>query len=203
MLLKDNFDTFDMPTTGGSVLFENWVPPDDAFVVKKLRDAGAIILGKLNLSEFASGTAHSSLGGQTLNPHDLTRSPSGSSSGTGAAIAAAMRRSVWVRIPAARFVDDVGQRHRGPEANARLDEPRRHHSAVALFDTGGPMARSVYHVAVSLGVMTGVDPADPATQKSKGKFATDYTRFSESRALKGARIGIARDFLGADPMSIG
>src|SRR5688572_25242141 len=88
VVLKDNFDTFDMPTTGGSILLEGAVPPNDAFIVKKLRDAGAIILAKVNLSEFASGGAHSSLGGQTYNPHDLTRTPAGSSGGTGAAIAA-------------------------------------------------------------------------------------------------------------------
>ena len=75
MIVKDNFDTADMPTTGGSVLLEGSVAPDDAFVVKKLRAAGAVILGKANLSEFASGGAYSSLGGQTLNPHDLTRTP--------------------------------------------------------------------------------------------------------------------------------
>src|SRR5262249_60845651 len=88
IVLKDNYDTADMPTTGGSVLLEGWQPPDDAFIVKKLRDAGAIILAKANLSEFASGPARSSLGGQSLNPHDLTRTPSGSSGGTGVAIAA-------------------------------------------------------------------------------------------------------------------
>ena len=200
VLLKDNFDTFDMPTTGGSVLLENWVPPDDAFVVKKLRDAGAIILGKLNLSEFASGSAHSSLGGQTLNPHDLTRSPSGSSGGTGAAIAAA-----YAPIG---LGTDTGGSIRGPStANGIVGlKPtlglmsRDGIIPLALsFDTGGPMARSVYDVAAALSVMTGVDSADPATQKSKGKLSTDYTQFLKTGALKGARIGIARDFLGADP----
>ena len=77
VVLKDNFDTFDLPTTGGSILLEGSVPPDDAFVVKKLREAGAIILAKVNLSEFASGGAFSSLGGQTRNPHDPLRTPSG------------------------------------------------------------------------------------------------------------------------------
>src|SRR6185436_14549555 len=89
VVLKDNYDTFDMPTTGGSVLLEGSIPSQDAFVVKKLRDAGAIILAKVNMSEFASGGTYSSLGGQSLNPHDLTRGPSGSSGGTGVAVAAA------------------------------------------------------------------------------------------------------------------
>ena len=82
VIIKDNIDTADMPTTGGSVMLEGSIPPDDAFVVKQLRAAGAIIIAKANLSEFASGAAHSSLGGQILNPHDLLRTPSGSSGGT-------------------------------------------------------------------------------------------------------------------------
>src|SRR5204863_6696202 len=88
LVLKDNYDTFDMPTTGGSVLLEGSIPPHDAFLVKKLRDAGGIILAKVNMSEFASAGAYSSLGGQSRNPHDLSRSPAGSSGGTGVAIAA-------------------------------------------------------------------------------------------------------------------
>ncbi|MDY6947131.1 MAG: amidase family protein [Pseudomonadota bacterium] len=200
VLLKDNFDTFDMPTTGGSVMLEGWVPPNDAYVVKKLRDAGAIILGKLNLSEFASGSAHSSLGGQTLNPHDLTRTPSGSSGGTGAAIAAA--------YAPVGLGTDTGGSIRGPATSNGIVGLKPTHGLMSrdgiiplslTFDTGGPLARSVYDIAVSLGVMTGIDPADPATQKSKGKSATDYTQFLKADALKGARIGIARDFLGADP----
>ncbi|MYD85814.1 MAG: glutamyl-tRNA amidotransferase, partial [Acidobacteria bacterium] len=89
VVLKDNLDTADLPTTAGSVLLAGSLPPDDAFLVRKLRDAGAIVLAKVNMSEFASGGAMSSLGGRTRNPHDPTRSPSGSSGGTGAAIAAA------------------------------------------------------------------------------------------------------------------
>ena len=103
VVLKDNFDTADMPTTGGSVLLEGSVPQDDAFLVKKLRAAGAIIVAKANMSEFASGDAHSSLGGQILNPHDLTRTPLGSSGGTGVAIAAAYASSGWAPTPAVRF----------------------------------------------------------------------------------------------------
>src|SRR5713226_1705378 len=89
VVLKDNYNTADLPTTGGSVLLEGSIPPQDAFLVTKLRAAGAVVLAKLNMSEFASGPARSSLGGQSLNPHDLTRTPSGSSGGPGVAIAAA------------------------------------------------------------------------------------------------------------------
>src|SRR5262245_1853613 len=89
VVLKDNIDTADMPTTAGSVLLQGSIPPDDAFLVKRLRDAGAIIIGKTNMSEFASGIARSSLGGQMKNPHDLARTPLGSSGGSGIAVAAA------------------------------------------------------------------------------------------------------------------
>ncbi len=199
VVLKDNFDTVDLPTTGGSLLLEDSLPPDDAYVVKKLRDAGAIILAKVNLSEFASGGAHSSLGGQTLNPHDLTRTPSGSSGGTGAAIAA--------DYAPLGLGTDTGGSIRGPSTSNGIVGLKPTHGLLSRdgiiplalsFDTGGPMTRSVYDIAVSLGAMTGIDSADVATQKSAGKSHTDYTQFLKKDALKGARIGIARDFLGAD-----
>ena len=199
IVLKDNFDTFDLPTTGGSLLLEGSVPPDDAFVVKKLRDAGALILAKVNLSEFASGGAFSSLGGQTHNPHDPLRSPSGSSGGTGASIAAG--------YATLGLGTDTGGSVRGPStANGIVGlKPtlgllsRDGIIPLALsFDTGGPMARNVADVAVALGVMTGVDAADAATKASAGRFATDYTAFLTADALTGARIGIARDFMGQD-----
>jgi amidase len=200
VVLKDNYNTFDLPTTGGSVLLEGSIPPDDAFVVKKLRAAGAIVLAKLNLSEFASGGAHSSLGGQTLNPHDLTRTPSGSSGGTGVAIAAG-----YAPIG---MGTDTGGSIRGPSTSNGIVGLKPTHGLLSRsgiiplalsFDTGGPMARSVYDVAVALGIMTGVDPADAATKKSEGKFESDYTKYVKAGALKDARIGVARDFLGADP----
>ncbi len=200
IVLKDNYNTFDMATTGGSVLLEGSIPPADAFVVKKLRDAGAIILAKVNMSEFASGGAHSSLGGQSLNPHDLTRTPSGSSGGTGVAIAAA-----YATIG---MGTDTGGSIRGPSTSNGIVGLKPTHGLLSRsgiiplslsFDTGGPMARSVTDVAVALGIMTGVDPADPATRKSEGRFETDYAKYLKADALKGARIGIARDFLGADP----
>jgi amidase len=200
VVLKDNYDTFDMPTTGGSVLLEGSIPAKDAFVVKKLRDAGAIILAKLNLSEFASGGAYSSLGGQSLNPHDLTRSPSGSSGGTGVAIAAG--------YAPLGLGTDTGGSIRGPSTSNGIVGLKPTHGLLSRsgiiplalsFDTGGPMARSVYDVAVALGIMTGLDAADAATKKSEGARQTDYTKELRAEALKGARIGIARDFLGADP----
>src|SRR2546423_5937075 len=200
IVLKDNYNTADLATTGGSLLLEGSVPREDAFVVKKLRAAGAIVLAKVNMSEFASGPARSSLGGQSLNPHDLTRSPSGSSGGTGVAIAAA--------YAPLGMGTDTGGSIRGPSTSNGIVGLKPTHGLLSRsgiiplslsFDTGGPMARSVYDVAAVLGVMTGVDPADAATKKSEGKFATDYTKGLNASALKGARIGIARDFMGADP----
>ncbi len=199
VVLKDNVDTADLPTTGGSVLLEGSLPPDDAFIVKKLRAAGAIILAKVNLSEFASAAPLSSLGGQTLNPHDLTRTPSGSSGGTGAAIAAG--------YAVLGIGTDTGGSVRGPStANGIVGlKPtlgllsRDGIIPLALsFDTAGPMARSVYDIAAMLGVMAGVDASDAATTRSQGRASADYTAFLKADALKGARIGVARDFFGAD-----
>lgn len=200
VVLKDNYDTFDMPTTGGSVLLEGSIPSKDAFVVKKLRDAGAIVLAKLNMSEFASGGTYSSLGGQSLNPHDLARGPSGSSGGTGVAVAAA-----YAPIG---MGTDTGGSIRGPATSNGIAALKPTHGLLSRsgiiplalsFDTGGPMARSVYDVAAALGIMTGIDPADAATAKSEGRFQTDYTKELRADALRGARIGVARDFMGADP----
>jgi len=200
VVLKDNYDTFDLPTTGGSVLLEGSIPSKDAFVVKKLRDAGAIILAKVNMSEFASAGAYSSLGGQSLNPHDLARTPSGSSGGTGVAIAAG-----YAPIG---MGTDTGGSIRGPATANGIAALKPTHGLLSRtgiiplalsFDTGGPMARTVSDVAAALGIMTGVDAADAATKKSEGALQTDYTKGLRADALKGARIGIARDFLGADP----
>lgn len=218
IVLKDNFDTFDLPTTAGSQLLKGSIAPDDGYVVKKLREAGAVIVAKVNLSEFAGSggstsgatdpvilktgrvpNGFSSMGLQTHNPHDLTRGPSGSSGGTGAAIAAGFAQF--------GLGTDTGGSVRGPSsANGIVGlKPTRglmsRDGIVPLalsFDTGGPMARSVYDVAAALGPMTGVDSADDATQTSLGKSHTDYTQFLKTGSLKGARIGIARDFMGRD-----
>jgi amidase len=199
IVLKDNIDTADQPTTGGSLMLEGSMPPDDAFVVKKLRAAGAVIVAKVNLSEFASGAAHSSLGGQILNPHDLTRSPSGSSGGTGASIAAAFAM--------AGLGTDTGGSVRGPSTANGIAGLKTTMGLVSRdgviplalsFDTVGPMARHVYDVAAMLSVIAGVDSADAATKAGAGRSMPDYTQALKADALKGARLGIARDFMGQD-----
>lgn len=218
VLLKDNFDTYDLPTTAGSQLLAGSIPPDDAFVVKKLRDAGAVIVAKVNLSEYAGSggsvsgatdpavlkagrvpNGFSSMGLQTRNPHDLERGPSGSSGGTGAAVAAGFAQI--------GLGTDTGGSVRGPSSANGLVGLKPTHGLMSRdgivplalsFDTGGPMARSVFDVAVALGTMTGVDAADEATLSSAGNSYTDYTQFLKTGALKGARIGIAREFMGRD-----
>ncbi|ATC64767.1 glutamyl-tRNA amidotransferase [Nibricoccus aquaticus] len=218
VLLKDNVDTFDVPTTGGSQLLEGSLPPDDAFITKKLRDAGVIILAKVNLSEWAGsgGSAagappdilkagfipggFSSAGGQTRNPHALDRSPSGSSGGTGAGLAA-------VYAPFG-IGSDTGGSIRGPSSHNGIAglKPTRglmsRDGVIPLglsYDTAGPMGRHIYDVAASLGAMTGIDSADAATFASGGHYHTDYTKFLKRGSLKGARIGVNRDYLGQDP----
>ena len=221
LVLKDLYNTFDLPTTAGSQLLAGSVPPADAFVVKKLRDAGAIILAKVNMSEFASGggsvlgakdlailkagvvpDGFSSMGGQTRNPHDLARGPGSSSGGTGAAIAAAFAQF--------GLGTDTAGSIRGPSAangivglKTTLGLVSRNGIVpLASFDTAGPMARNVYDIAIVLGVMAGSDPADASTKQSAGKVETDYTKFLKAGSLKGARIGIGRDFSGRDPETI-
>jgi len=218
IVLKDNYNTFDMPTTAGSWLLKGNVPPSDAFVVKRLRDAGAIILAKVNTSEFAAGggsvggsrdpevlkagavpNGYSSMGGQTRNPHALDRGPSGSSGGTGAALAA-----VFAQLGTGT---DTASSVRGPSSVNGIVGMKPTTGLLSrdgivplslTLDTGGPMARSVYDIAVALNVMAGVDPADPLTRKSEGHIEKDYTAFLKKGSLKGARIGIARDFDGKD-----
>ena len=199
VVLKDNIDTADLATTAGSSLLAGSVPPNDAHLVAKLREAGAIILAKLNMSEFASGGAISSLAGPTRNPHDLMRSPAGSSGGTGASIAAAYAQF--------GFGTDTGGSIRGPSTANGIVGLKPTHGLIGRdgiiplalsFDTVGPMARHVSDVAAALGVLTGIDPGDDATLKSVGQFETDYTQYLDARALDGARLGIARDFLGQD-----
>jgi amidase len=157
VILKDNYDTFDLPTTAGSVVLEGSIPPDDAFLVKQFRDAGTVILGKANLDEWAHGGSpgggYSSLGGQTLNPYNLNRGPSGSSGGTGAAIAA--------NFGAIGTGSDTGGSIRGPSAansvvgiKPTLGLTSR--DGIIPFalslDVGGPLARTVTDGAIALGL---------------------------------------------------
>lgn len=199
IVIKDNLDTADMPTTAGSFMLDGSLPPDDAYVVQKLRKAGAIIIAKLNLSEFASGGALNSLGGVIANPHHLRRTPSGSSGGTGAAIAAG--------FASMGLGTDTGGSVRGPSSANGIVGLKTTHGLLSRdgvvplalsFDTVGPMTRSVSDLAISLGVMTGVDPADQSTQKSAGLSHRDYSQFLDADSLSGARIGVARVFMGVD-----
>ena len=199
VLLKDNIDTFDLPTTNGSVILKDAIPPDDAYLTQALRAAGAIILGKASMGEFAAGS-YNTIDGQTLNPYNFNRQTGGSSSGSGASIAAnfgviaiGTDTSTSVRGPAA-FNGIVGLRPTTGLISRDGIAPK-----ALTFDTAGPMARTVTDVAIALGIVAGVDPNDPRTLASEGKVYNDYTQFLRRGSLKGARIGIARDFFGGDP----
>jgi Asp-tRNA(Asn)/Glu-tRNA(Gln) amidotransferase A subunit family amidase len=198
VVLKDNFDTADMPTTGGSVTLAKSTPPDDAFVVRRLKAAGAIIVGKANLTELAlTGTTVSSLGGQTLNPYDLTRTPGGSSGGTGAAIAAS--------FAVLGTGSDTGQSIRSPASALSLVGVRPTHGLISrdgimpfspTQDEIGPITRTVEDAARMLDVMAGHDPADPGTAASKGRVPATYTAALDRNGLRGARLGVLTEFFG-------
>ena len=199
IIVKDNFDTFDLPTTGASLALENSIPPNDAFVVNQLRDAGAVIVAKSNLTEFAlGGNTISSLGGQTLNPYDLGRTPGGSSGGTGAAIAA--------NFGAIGTGSDTGQSVRSPASANSLVGFRPTIGLISrdgiipisfTQDTAGPITRSVADTATMLDVMAGFDPADPATASSVGKIPDSYTNSLNPQGLQGARIGAVLNLFGS------
>ena len=200
VLVKDNVGTADrMPTTAGALALKDVIAPDDAHIIARLREAGAIILGKTNLSEWAnfrstnSSSGWSALGGQTRNPYVLDRSPCGSSAGTGAAIAASL-----------------GAVGIGTETNGSIVCPSSANGLVGIKptvglvsragiiplshsqDTAGPMARSVEDAALLLSAMVGPDPADTTTAASSVHLRADYTEFLDASALEGARIGVLR-----------
>jgi amidase len=198
VLIKDNFDTFDLPTTAGSVLLKGSIPPDDAFIVKQLREAGAVILGKTAMSEWA-WIGPKSLIGITVNPYKLNRAPAGSSSGTGVAIAA--------NFATVGTGSDTGGSIRHPcAANALVGiKPTLGLTSrdgiiplAPALDVGGPMARTVTDAAITLGIITGIDANDPRTFESEGKFYKDYTQFLDKNSLIGARIGVVEDFFGSN-----
>ena len=204
VMLKDNIDTDDqMETTAGSLALVGSQVPQDAWVTQKLREAGAVILGKTNLSEWAnfrserSSSGWSGRGGQTKNPYALDRTPCGSSAGSGVAVAANL---CAVAI--------------GTETNGSIVCPSTTNGIVGIKptvglvgrsgiipishsqDTAGPMARTVTDAAIVLGTLTGTDPRDAVTQESNGQAQTDYTQFLQKEGLQGARIGVSRMHMG-------
>ncbi|MEM7417811.1 MAG: amidase family protein [Gemmatimonadota bacterium] len=199
ILLKDNYDTFAGPTTAGTLALATNVAPDDAFQVARLRQAGAIILGKTNMHELASGiTTISSLGGQTLNPYDPRRNPGGSSGGTGAAIAASFAAVGWgsdtcgsIRIPAAQN-DLVGLRPTKGLSSIDGIIPLSH-----TQDVGGPLARTVRDLAIALDATVGWDESDSATDILRGRSTPVFVDALDADALSGVRIGILEDYFGS------
>lgn len=204
VIVKDNIDTADrMHTSAGSHALAGSIAPQDAFVAQRLREAGALILGKANLSEWAnfrstrSSSGWSGRGGQARNPYILDRSPCGSSSGSGVAASANLCALAI-----------------GTETNGSIVCPATANGLVGIKptvglvsrsgiipiahsqDTAGPMARTVRDAALLLGALTGVDPRDPATQQSQGRGLADYTPHLDANGLQGARIGVARNYLG-------
>jgi amidase len=200
VLIKDNIDTADkMQTTAGSLAMVGNIALQDAFIVKKLRNAGAVLLGKTNLSEWAnfrstqSCSGWSSRGGQTKNPYILDHNPCGSSSGSGAAVSAnfcmiavGTETDGSVTCPAA--VSGIV----GLKPTVGLVSRNGIIPISVTQDTAGPMARTVTDVAILLGIMAGEDSADPITQNSNGKTPTNYLSFLDALALKGKRIGIEK-----------
>jgi amidase len=204
MIVKDNYDTADLPTTAGSLSLKGSVPPGDAFMISRLRAAGAIILAKSNLAEFARSayeTVNSLLPGHTRNPYALDRVPAGSSGGTAAAVAA--------DFGAAGLGTDTGNSIRGPASHTALVGLRptlgltSRSGIVPLYlnrDTGGPMARVVADVAAVLDVVAAVDPSDAATAAQQGRQPDSYLKSLDPEGLRGARIGVIRQFMtGPEP----
>jgi amidase len=202
VVLKDNFDTSDMPTTGASLALKGMQPTKDAFVVARLRENGALILGKTNMHELAlgAGLTVSSLGGQTKNPYELLRTPGGSSGGTGAAVAA--------NFATVGTGSDTANSIRSPSSANSLVGFRPTRGLISRAgvipvsftqDAVGPLARNVADVAVMLDVMAGYDPEDPVTAFGVGKIPATYTASLDPNGLKGARLGVLRTLFGSGP----
>ena len=198
VVVKDNYDTAELPTTAGAIALATSIPPDDATQVKRLRNAGAVILGKTNMHELARGiTTVASYGGQTRNPYNPRRNPGGSSGGTGAAVAASF----------AAF-------GMGSDTCGSIRIPSAHHSLVGLRgtrglasgdgiiplsttqDIGGPLARSVEDLAFALDATVGYDPADETTRLRDGHIPDSYTVALNAGGLAQSRIGVVRSMVG-------
>ena len=209
IMIKDNIDTADkMMTTAGALALTGNIASKDSFIAQKLREAGAIILAKTNLSEWAnfrsthSSSGWSGRGGQTRNPNVLSRNPCGSSSGSGAGASAnlctiAIGTETDGSVVCPSSVNGVV----GVKPTVGLWSRSGIIPISKTQDTPGPMARTVRDAAILLGALTGVDPRDPYTSASKGNSHTDYTQFLDPNGLKGARIGVARNFFGFSPQT--
>jgi amidase len=201
IIVKDNYETDGMQTANGSLSLAGWVPPGDSVPVKKLRAAGAIIIAKSNMHEFARGiTTVGSLFGATRNPYAPDRNPGGSSGGTAAAIAANFAAVGMgsdtcgsIRIPA--FHNSL--------VGIRTTQGLSSRSGIIPLsgtqDVGGPIGRSVTDIAIVLDVIAGYDPADPQTAASVGNIPKSYTDYLQIAGLRGARIGLLTDLLGSEP----
>jgi Asp-tRNA(Asn)/Glu-tRNA(Gln) amidotransferase A subunit family amidase len=202
VIVKDNYDTKGLQTTGGSLAMKGTVPAADAFMVKRLREAGAIVLGKSNMAEWAFSpyVTESSVAGITRNPYALDRVPAGSSGGTAAAVAASLGE--------VGLGTDTGNSIRGPSSHNALVGIRPTIGLTSrdgiiplnfFADVGGPMARSVADAATVLGVVAGYDPADPVTKMAEisgGRAAeTDYRKYLVKDGLRWARIGVVRRYV--------
>ena len=200
VLLKDNTDTVDMPTSNGSVILKDARPPDDAYIVNALRQAGAVVLGKAAMGEFAAGS-YNTIDGQTKNPYDFMRDTGGSSSGSAASVAA--------NFTVLAIGTDTSTSVRGPASLNGIVGIRPTTGLVSRdgiapknlnFDTAGPMARTVTDATLLLSAIAGADPNDPLSLDVHAHYErTDFAEFLEEGSLKGARLGVARDFFGGDP----
>jgi amidase len=204
VLIKDNIDTADrMMTTAGSLALIGSKPPKDSFVAEKLRAAGAVILGKTNLSEWAnirsshSTSGWSGRGGLTKNPYALDRNPCGSSSGSGAGVSANLcAAAIGTETDGSIVCPSSSNGIAGIKPTVGLVSRGGIIPISHSQDGAGPMCRTVRDAAIMLGALTGVDPRDSATENSQGKSLTDYARFCDPDGLKGARIGVARKYFG-------
>ena len=200
IVLKDNYDNRDMPTSGASIALAGLVPPDDAFQVKKLRQAGVVFLGKTNLHELAAGiTTISSMGAQTKNPYDPSRNPGGSSGGTAAAVASSFAAVGMgsdtcgsIRIPAAHN-NLVGLRPTKGLSSIDGIIPLSH-----TQDTGGPLARTITDLAIVLDATVGYDSADPATKIVENMKLASFSDALNPEALRGARFGVLTNLFGEE-----
>jgi len=200
VIVKDNFDTKDLQTTGGSLALKGSIPPDDSFQVRKIREAGAIVLAKSNMAEWAFSPmlTESSISGVTRNPYDLERVPAGSSGGTAAAVAA--------NFGMVGLGTDTGNSIRGPSSHNALVGIRStmgltsRDGIIPLYlrnDIGGPMARTVEDAVRVLEVIAGYDPADPITKAGRDRMPKNYMQFLKKDGLKGARLGLFRRYVDA------